>query len=625
VGNALEYQINLRDGFSSVAEKVAMGAIGVGLAASKMAKTASDAFGVMTGDFSKLGNLFSALPGPIGVVGQAVGNTLGKMLQDTIDTAEGFRKLNERTGASVEFLSGFTEAADDMFIKSETVSASLSIFAKKLGGVEDAMDGSGISAGAFSKKLQEIGVNSDNVEEALLTVADRFAAMKDGTEKSALAVQLFGKQGLELIPILNKGRAGINEMSAAAKEMGLVMTGETIEAVKEMKRNQDELNDTVEGFARRLAMGVIPELNKFSKALLKSGDSIDDFSGNKLFEAISASQKTAAGIRDAARASEDFYDAMGKAAKKVPEVAKQVSDAGTSFETFYADMLSAKGAIVSFGGAMSGAVPPTQAMKDAALGVNSAVGEMPLVYDNAMKATAIYKLATGQLSFETFKQETATRAVTKALFDGKITTEEAAALYQGLADKSIKTEDALKRTGQAGKDAAVLIDEMNAAMGRVKSKDISLTFTAFRTPLFNDAVGTWGNIQDKTVNLTVNAAAGDVNLPTPAGGGNSSPYGSGGNNEYGGARAKGGPVKRNKPYLVGEQGPEMFVPYASGYVVPNSATPYVDPGTKVSQSFSVNNPSIIIQSTQGAAIAQQIARQNANVARRARARASLMG
>jgi hypothetical protein len=66
--------------------------------------------------------------------------------------------------------------------------------------------------------------------------------------------------------------------------MGLVMTGETIEAVKEMKRNQDELNDTVEGFARRLAMGVIPELNKFSKALLKSGDSIDDFSGNKLFD-----------------------------------------------------------------------------------------------------------------------------------------------------------------------------------------------------------------------------------------------------------------------------------------------------------------------------------------------------
>lgn len=69
----------------------------------------------------------------------------------------------------------------------------------------------------------------------------------------------------------------------------------------------------------------------------------------------------------------------------------------------------------------------------------------------------------------------------------------------------------------------------------------------------------------------------------------------------------------------------MFVPYTAGYIVPNNAMPYTDPGTKVAQSFNVNNPSIIIQSTQGAAIAQQIARQNANVARRARARASLMG
>jgi hypothetical protein len=69
----------------------------------------------------------------------------------------------------------------------------------------------------------------------------------------------------------------------------------------------------------------------------------------------------------------------------------------------------------------------------------------------------------------------------------------------------------------------------------------------------------------------------------------------------------------------------MFVPYASGYIVPNSQTPYTDPGTKVNQSFNVNNPSIIINSANGAAIAQQIARQNLNVARRARARASLTG
>lgn len=39
---------------------------------------------------------------------------------------------------------------------------------------------------------------------------------------------------------------------------------------------------------------------------------------------------------------------------------------------------------------------------------------------------------------------------------------------------------------------------------------------------------------------------------------------------FGGARAGGGPVAGNRSYLVGEQGPELFVPGKSGMIVPNS-------------------------------------------------------
>ncbi len=39
----------------------------------------------------------------------------------------------------------------------------------------------------------------------------------------------------------------------------------------------------------------------------------------------------------------------------------------------------------------------------------------------------------------------------------------------------------------------------------------------------------------------------------------------------GGARASGGPVDAGTPYLVGEQGPELFVPNAAGAIAPNGA------------------------------------------------------
>jgi hypothetical protein len=38
-----------------------------------------------------------------------------------------------------------------------------------------------------------------------------------------------------------------------------------------------------------------------------------------------------------------------------------------------------------------------------------------------------------------------------------------------------------------------------------------------------------------------------------------------------GARAAGGPVKSGMPYLVGEKGPEIFTPHASGSIIPNHA------------------------------------------------------
>jgi phage-related minor tail protein len=36
-------------------------------------------------------------------------------------------------------------------------------------------------------------------------------------------------------------------------------------------------------------------------------------------------------------------------------------------------------------------------------------------------------------------------------------------------------------------------------------------------------------------------------------------------------RASGGPVSANRPYIVGERGPELFVPGSSGGIVPNHA------------------------------------------------------
>lgn len=48
---------------------------------------------------------------------------------------------------------------------------------------------------------------------------------------------------------------------------------------------------------------------------------------------------------------------------------------------------------------------------------------------------------------------------------------------------------------------------------------------------------------------------------------------------FGGFRARGGPVRPGQAYVVGEQGPELFVPGASGSIVPNAGMSLADRAT----------------------------------------------
>jgi len=56
-------------------------------------------------------------------------------------------------------------------------------------------------------------------------------------------------------------------------------------------------------------------------------------------------------------------------------------------------------------------------------------------------------------------------------------------------------------------------------------------------------------------------------------------------------KAVGGPVSGNKPYLIGEKGPEIFVPSTSGNIIPNNQLTKGSGGGTATYNFTVNLPS----------------------------------
>lgn len=81
-----------------------------------------------------------------------------------------------------------------------------------------------------------------------------------------------------------------------------------------------------------------------------------------------------------------------------------------------------------------------------------------------------------------------------------------------------------------------------------------------------------------------------------------------GNIGVSGARAEGGPVGAGQTYLVGERGPELFVPSASGQIVPNSSLSTTNQTNSNTNIFNVETHGLPLRARTPLEVAQQLRR-----------------
>lgn len=129
---------------------------------------------------------------------------------------------------------------------------------------------------AFSQLGIEVAKNA-NPTETLLQIADKFKGMDDGPKKIALAMQLMGRGGTALIPVLNQGSDAIKEQMQEANDYGATMDeqfiqkGERVaEAFNEQKlASQGLKNMLFDEFAPVIA-SVVEYFNSLTKEMIQS-------------------------------------------------------------------------------------------------------------------------------------------------------------------------------------------------------------------------------------------------------------------------------------------------------------------------------------------------------------------
>ena len=225
---------------------------------------------------------FNGLKGAVAGFGAAIAGSaivagLTAMVKQTIDLGDELGKLSARSGVAQNALIGLRNAAALSDVSNESLAKSLTKLNVNLVNAAEGNED-------LARRFKQLGVDvrgTDgqviSVDRALKTLADRFADMPDGAQKAAAAVQIFGKSGADLIPLLNSG--------SEAMETFTFKVSDDFSARSELFNDTiTELGFKTQKFGLELTDSLLPALQSILEVFGDLFETKQDF--NALFEVI---------------------------------------------------------------------------------------------------------------------------------------------------------------------------------------------------------------------------------------------------------------------------------------------------------------------------------------------------
>ena len=515
-------------------------------------------------------------------------------------------KISDVIGLSTDLVQKFGFAAEQAGVSFDQSSVALRRFSRRLG---EAQKGTG----ELLPALRRLGINVKNAdgsfksaEEVLFEFADGIANTDDASQRLALAFKAFDSEGAELVKTLADGSSGLKEFFDQAEAYGLILDRETIRGTEEFNDALNLLVRTIDGQVKRVVASLAPALKSLTTDLADfikdSADTAGGFenlaivirnqvvNGFIIFiKALKEITKLLFGVvnlvlRLRVSLSEKFGDPLdpltGKLTqirnlfddinnvvtpvsnRKIAEVIEKVKELGFETKRYDEYRKNAGNRIPSLWGA--GLEEAKQDIEEILKTLRKSVGTLPAELDFTGESfDAIIKrleeiLKTTNGTVERVKEFKVATTETNRELDLTLGYWERI----GLKIKDFLTRDlpeAVKASTEAIKNTLKTVAERLAELSDpVKTIEDGLVKAgqAFEDALVDAIMTGKANFDDFKQLLKETFARAIVQkfITGPI---------------FDLFKAKGGPVKAGQPYVVGEEGPELFVPGASGTIVPN--------------------------------------------------------
>ena len=499
-------------------------------------------------------NMKTGLAAVAGVAG------LGLLIRNSLNSIDKIGKLSRQLFISTEDLGAFRLAA-------ELGGTTLEAFAKGTRtlavGINDFLvKGTGIAKEAFVQlgiTAEELRATNNDLFSQFELVADGLNRLENGTNKTAIAYKLFGGRNIELLTAIENGTLGMAEMRVEAERLGLVMDSRLVSMVEQANDSMSRSKLALVGLTHQFSAALAPAILRASDAIRdqflhwveKTHGSVTGFGeylANKLMKGLFDFAKVMVHIGEATINTAIALGNLGIAAANAAEFFKFKPEY-KEFHNFV-DITDEKlKALKSTFDSLTisdeedfGTIYSVDELDKARKAIEARESESAEKRKKIFDDLYAYEDTRMKAQLESYRlHEEKKKEIRKsAIADIKTNLEGTLQILSGHSEKAFKL---LK----AHKIAEAIVNTYSAVMKAFATVPYPLNYAVAASAM---AFGFAQVQQIRAQKFT--------------------------------ARRQGGPVSENKPYIVGEGGPELFIPNQGGFISPDGG------GRNVNVTFNIN-------------------------------------
>lgn len=214
---------------------------------------------------------------------------LATSLETTEKLGEQVHELGLRFGLTAEQGSRLIFTANALNVNSDSLSRGLGILSRNMLQVQETEDGMINTATPAAKVLASLGIAALDsggkvrpLNDILNDLADVFQKTLTAEQRNGVAMQLFGRSGAELIPILLQGKDGLKQWADQSDRLGNTLSQKQVEDIHQYTLAQKEFQAVIRGIEIDVATGIMPTLTNLGHWFADHRDDVAGFVQNAL-------------------------------------------------------------------------------------------------------------------------------------------------------------------------------------------------------------------------------------------------------------------------------------------------------------------------------------------------------